>query len=44
MSSWCAVDAEKTNAVFAKHMHMEILSRSREVTFSALGTGTLLLK
>lgn len=32
MSSWCAVDAEKTNAVFAKHMHMETQSRSREVT------------
>lgn len=34
MSSWCAVDAEKTNAVFAKHMHMETQSRSREVTLS----------
>lgn len=34
MSSWCAVDAKKTNAAFAKHMHMEILCRSREVTLS----------
>lgn len=44
MSSWCAVDGEKTNAVFAKHMHMETQSRSRGDIIAALGTSTLLLK
>jgi len=32
MSSWYVVDAKKTTAVFAKHMHIEILSGRGEVT------------